>query len=210
MHVATFREGDSQPAYRDTVDGSKDKVCNSKTVDPISAYSATYRFLWSFTDAKVPKLFLYSRKQRQQRKSVCPNIALNNQLASMKGEVEKSSIDEAFIDLTRPVRELILERYPFLGEHKGDLDEPLPSPPQTSKWTHESTIVNSSVASETDNQGHLLTWHDVALHLAAELLATTRAVILARLGYTTSAGIAKNKFLAKVSPFGHQIRKYVN
>lgn len=27
VHVATFREGDKEPMYRDVVDGSKDKVC---------------------------------------------------------------------------------------------------------------------------------------------------------------------------------------
>jgi len=43
------------------------------------------------------------------------------------------------------------------------------------------------------------TWHDVALSIAAELMAKIRAEIHTKLGYTTSAGIARNKFLAKLT-----------
>ncbi|GAA5843556.1 hypothetical protein JCM9279_000791 [Rhodotorula babjevae] len=44
--------------------------------------------------------------------------------------VEKASIDESFLDLTLPVRQLLLERYPALASLPPDttLDEPLPAP----------------------------------------------------------------------------------
>ncbi|GAA5820482.1 hypothetical protein JCM3770_005545 [Rhodotorula araucariae] len=43
--------------------------------------------------------------------------------------VEKASIDESFLDLTLPVRALLLARYPALATApSGNLDEPLPSP----------------------------------------------------------------------------------
>ncbi|BGP25082.1 DNA polymeraseeta subunit [Rhodotorula toruloides] len=43
--------------------------------------------------------------------------------------VEKASIDESFLDLTLPVRQLLLDRYPALSSAaSGNLDEPLPSP----------------------------------------------------------------------------------
>ncbi|BGO91840.1 hypothetical protein NBRC10512_007638 [Rhodotorula toruloides] len=43
--------------------------------------------------------------------------------------VEKASIDESFLDLTLPVRQLLLDRYPALSSApSGSLDEPLPSP----------------------------------------------------------------------------------
>ncbi|GAA5896768.1 hypothetical protein JCM8208_007082 [Rhodotorula glutinis] len=44
--------------------------------------------------------------------------------------VEKASIDESFLDLTLPVRQLLLERYPSLSAlpSGATLDEPLPAP----------------------------------------------------------------------------------
>ncbi|CDO76995.1 hypothetical protein BN946_scf184298.g22 [Trametes cinnabarina] len=60
------------------------------------------------------------------------------------GEIEKASIDEAFIDFTRPVREEILKRYPYLGTVPPDapngIDSPLPPPPPIS-WDGKGTIV---------------------------------------------------------------------
>lgn len=57
---------------------------------------------------------------------------------------EKASIDEAFLDFTRPVRDEILKRYPYLAEvpinaPKGK-DTPLPPPPPIS-WKGLGTIV---------------------------------------------------------------------
>ena len=45
------------------------------------------------------------------------------------------------------------------------------------------------------------TWHDVALSIAGELMMRIREDIRTKLGYTTSAGLARNKFLAKVITF---------
>lgn len=44
-------------------------------------------------------------------------------------------------------------------------------------------------------------WTDVALAMGAELMARVRKEVEEQLGYTTSAGIAPNKSLAKVSGF---------
>ncbi|KAF8604519.1 DNA/RNA polymerase [Ceratobasidium sp. AG-I] len=43
------------------------------------------------------------------------------------------------------------------------------------------------------------TWHDVALSIGAELMRETRVETFRKLGYTLSAGIARNKMLAKLS-----------
>ncbi|KAG8700469.1 DNA-directed DNA polymerase eta rad30 [Ceratobasidium sp. 394] len=43
------------------------------------------------------------------------------------------------------------------------------------------------------------TWHDVALSIGAELMRTIREETYEKLGYTLSAGIARNKMLAKLS-----------
>ncbi len=58
--------------------------------------------------------------------------------------LEKASIDEAFIDFTRPVREELLKRYPYLAVVPPDapngVDSPLPPPPPIS-WNGLATIV---------------------------------------------------------------------
>ena len=46
-----------------------------------------------------------------------------------------------------------------------------------------------------------VTWHDIALNIATEMLWKAREAIRNTLGYTTSAGLARNKFLAKVKSF---------
>ncbi|KAI5829130.1 DNA/RNA polymerase [Schizophyllum commune Tattone D] len=43
------------------------------------------------------------------------------------------------------------------------------------------------------------TWHDHALAIAAEYMLKAKEEIYTRLGYTTSAGIGRNKFLAKLT-----------
>ncbi|KAJ7758864.1 hypothetical protein DFH07DRAFT_884500 [Mycena maculata] len=114
-------------------------------------------------------------------------------------EVEKASIDEAFMDLTRPVRQILLERYPYLAQVPDDaplgLDTPLPPPPQVS-WQQLGTIIPMDPSNEEVDAPS--TWHDVALSIAAESMEKVRQQISAKLGYTTSAGIARNKFLAKL------------
>ncbi|KAJ7671608.1 hypothetical protein DFH06DRAFT_120201 [Mycena polygramma] len=115
-------------------------------------------------------------------------------------EIEKASIDEAFMDLTRPVRQILLERYPYLAQVPDDaplgLDTPLPSPPQVD-WDQLGTLIPIDPALEEEPELPS-TWHDVALSIAAECMEKVRQQIKAKLGYTTSAGIARNKFLAKL------------
>ncbi|CAK5268628.1 unnamed protein product [Mycena citricolor] len=162
VHVATYKEGDQEPQYRDSPDSRTHKV----------------------------SLDLYRResvKMLQMYKNGLPGSA----------EVEKASIDEAFIDLTQPVREIMIERYPYLTHVPNDAplgaDTPLPQPPQTS-W-HESTIISPNDEASVEMP---TTWHDIALSIGAECMQRVREQILNTLGYTTSAGIARNKFLAKL------------
>ncbi len=64
-----------------------------------------------------------------------------------------------------------------------------PAPPPSAKGEEEDNEVDDDVG---------VTWVDVALALGAELMAKTRRAVQAELGYTTSAGIATNKTLAKL------------
>ncbi|KAJ7746651.1 hypothetical protein B0H16DRAFT_943492 [Mycena metata] len=162
---------------------------------------------WENPDTKTHKvsLDLYRResvKMLQMYKDGLPENA----------EIEKASIDEAFMDLTRPVRQILLERYPYLAQVPDDaplgLDTALPPPPQVS-WNGLGTLVpiDPSVEEEVEIPS---TWHDVALSIAAECMEKVRQQISAKLNYTTSAGIARNKFLAKLcasyrKPMGQSI-----
>ena len=123
---------------------------------------------------------------------------------------EKASIDEAFIDFTRPVRGELLARYPYLGQVPTDapngLDTVLPPPPPIS-WENLGILIpvdppsenlaesSSSHGSGThagaedgdDDLRQNITWHDVALSVAAEFMDKIRAQVRTQLGYTTSA-----------------------
>ncbi|KAK7032854.1 DNA polymerase eta [Favolaschia claudopus] len=150
---------------------------------------------WDNPDTKTHKVSL----DMYRRESV-KMLQLYKEGLPETTEVEKASIDEAFMDLTRPTRQILLERYPYLAQVPDDaplgLDTPLPPPPQVS-WDGLGTVVpiDPSITEELESPS---TWHDVALSIAAECMEKVRQHIKAILGYTTSAGIARNKFLAKL------------
>ena len=112
---------------------------------------------------------------------------------------EKASIDEAFIDFTRPVRAELLARYPYLSQVPLDalrgLDVALPPPPRIPLGNHGILIPvdpppgdsDSAHEIEKDEEDKLRTWHDVALSIAAELMDKIRAEVHTQLGYTMSA-----------------------
>src|SRR6266404_391417 len=108
------------------------------------------------------------------------------------------------------------------------LDTPLPPPPSSIEWHSFTNLIpiypgSQSTADpdpksslegtsprptsleprpdpDVSNEGQV-TWHDIALNIAAEMLWKAREAIRNSLGYTTSAGLARNKFLAKVKLF---------
>ncbi|KAG2074174.1 DNA/RNA polymerase [Suillus decipiens] len=170
VHVATYKEGEKEPGYWENVDTRTHKV----------------------------SLDLYRRESNK--------IITMFKEALPTGEIEKASIDEAFIDFTRPVREKLLERYPYLAEAPTDvpngMDSPLPPPPPI-KWNDLGTALLPEGTDDAGKKSDIevdgsATWHDVALSIAAELMRNIREDIHSKLGYTTSAGIARNKFLAKL------------
>ena len=152
--------------------------------------------------------------------------------------IEKASIDEMFIDFTKAIREVLLQRYPHIAQVPTDalkgVDTPLPPPPPI-LWDglgslipvnpppisakggigeEEDEIEGSSTGHQThvediiNNEGHGLqgniekkadadlppgmedsqvTWHDVALSIAAEMMQKAREEVRVKLGYSTSA-----------------------
>lgn len=130
---------------------------------------------------------------------------------------EKASIDEIFIDFTKAVREILLQRYPYLAQvpakAPAGVDTPLPSPPPIS-WGDLGNVVPFDPQSpeslderkEEDTALEILkadtvlgfesqstaeepppTWHDVALSIAAAMMQRARDEVRIALGYSTSA-----------------------
>lgn len=195
VHVATYKEGEKEPGYWDNVDTNTHKV------------SLDY---YRRESVKISKLF---------------------KELLVECEVEKASIDEAFFDFSKPVREILLQRYPYLAtvppNAPDGVDTPLPPPPpihwddlgwvipinppppseqveeenkgQENDIDQEKDKVQADVSSSWKDEESIPTWHDVALSIAAELMGSARAQVLQKLGYSTSAGIARNKFLAKLT-----------
>ncbi|KAK7044220.1 N-acetyltransferase eso1 [Paramarasmius palmivorus] len=173
VHVATYKEGEAEPGYWDKVD------------------SRTHKVSLDYYRRESAKVFNMYRE------------------GLIGAEIERASIDEVFIDFTKPVRQELLHRYPYLASPPSDspagLDTPLPPPP-TLEWKPYSHIIPVK-QKDVDNQEHKeegdgsapITWHDVALSIAAEMMNKVREAIAENLGYTTSAGIARNKFLAKLA-----------
>lgn len=141
---------------------------------------------------------------------------------------EKASIDEAYLEFTQPVRDLILERNPHLAAVPSDsalgLDTPLPDPPIID-WEALGNIVpvisEEEQAKEAEEGGNedaaegkgkvavppssqvierpsdpVNAWSDYALSIGAELMQKCRREVLQQLGYTCSAGVARNKVIA--------------
>ncbi|KAF8340287.1 uncharacterized protein EI90DRAFT_3035084 [Cantharellus anzutake] len=202
VHVMTYKEGDSEPAYHDNPDPRHYKV----------------------------SLDHYRRESKRI-------VDVYRERLPPGAELEKASIDECFFCLTLPVRDILLERYPYLGqvppEAPNGLDTPLPPPPLTYPFEGLGNlipIVPSSPTSPTDSKPecsivnpsnsprkgqpelpevmrnesnastskHPVTWHDIALGIGAEIMLKMRTEVKEKLGYTTSCGIARNKPLAKL------------
>jgi len=110
--------------------------------------------------------------------------------------VEKASIDEVFLDLSVQVHSSLMERYPELAPASSDdpMDH-LPLPPSTAlDWDADALVDLDSAETEDDDPD----WDDVAMNIASEIVRGVRKTIRERLKYTCSAGIARNKMMAKL------------
>ncbi|KAK4688585.1 DNA polymerase eta, partial [Tremellales sp. Uapishka_1] len=127
-----------------------------------------------------------------------------------RGEVEKASIDEAFLDLTPLSIERLLKLHPYLGKVPEDapdgLDSPLPPAPPID-WRKAGNLFpirgEGKGDEEEEQDGHEeeeipWLWEDWMLCLGAEIMGEIREEVWKRLHYTCSAGIAHNKTMAKL------------
>jgi DNA polymerase eta len=109
--------------------------------------------------------------------------------------VEWASIDEVFIDLSAQVYDLLIRRYPEISSLDTKRSGHLPiSDVSSMDWAHDTLYPEGRDVAQHEP----LDWDDVVLNIGAEIVRDIRKAILEQLNYTCSAGIARNKTLAKL------------
>lgn len=112
-------------------------------------------------------------------------------------KIEKASVDEVFLDLSGQVHSILLERHPEISGPApyDDLTECLPRPPTTAlDWNTDALVDLDNNETEHDDPD----WDDIAMLIGSEIVRSVRGAIRERLKYTCSAGIARNKMIAKL------------
>lgn len=179
QHVATFREGQGGKwAYRD--DAFKNVGSDKVSLDPYRAES---------------RKILQSMREEVGRWHA---KVTGNDETLPPASIEKASIDEVFIDLSPLVLGVLLQRYPEVrAERAGEnRDLLLPCPPTSAlEWSSDNNLVDlDENEAETDDPD----WDDFAMLVGSEIIRSVRAAVWDQLHYTCSAGIARNKMMAKL------------
>ena len=111
--------------------------------------------------------------------------------------VEKASVDEVFLDLSAQIHSVLMERYPEISGPPpyDDPTELLPRPPTTAlDWNTDALVDLDESETEDDDPD----WDDITMLIGSEIVRSVRAAIFERLKYTCSAGIGRNKMVAKL------------
>ncbi|KAL5003630.1 hypothetical protein BDV10DRAFT_1013 [Aspergillus recurvatus] len=187
QHVATFREGEGGKwAYREDAwkNIGTDKVC-------LDLYRAESRKILRTIKEELLRWYTGINGDLSGQ-------GLSSQVKMQEALVEKASVDEVFIDLSSLVFGVLLQRYHELREkpHGDDRAASLPCPPTTSlEWSTEDCLVDlDENETEVDNPD----WDDIVMLIGAEIVRSVRTAVWNTLSYTCSAGIARNKMMAKL------------
>ncbi|KAJ5461371.1 uncharacterized protein N7458_002923 [Penicillium daleae] len=183
QHVATFREGEGgRWAYRD--DSFKNIKTDKVSLDPYRAES---------------RKILKTMKEALERWSTNESDGeIHRFTHGLSAALEKASIDEVFIDLSPLVYIVLLQRYPELrpGSQDGDRDAELPPPPTTAvQWHPEDCLIDLDLHEREEDDPD---WDDIVMLIGAEIVRAVRRAVWDNLSYTCSAGLARNKMLAKL------------
>ncbi|CAI7625488.1 unnamed protein product [Penicillium glandicola] len=182
QHVATFREGEGgRWAYRD--DSFKNISMDKVSLDPYRAQSR--KILQTMKEA----LATWSADDTE--------VETQNLKQELSAGLEKASIDEVFIDLSPLVYRALLQRYPELrmGTQDENRDAELPIPPTTAlQWDTDCLVDLDKHETEEDDPD----WDDIVMLIGSEIVRSVRNAVWEKLSYTCSAGIGRNKMIAKL------------
>jgi DNA polymerase eta len=178
------------------------KLCPDIILQHVATWKegdGTWAYRESSTDIKTQKVSL--DPYRIESKKILSVIKETLPPAPVQ-RIEKAGIDEVFVDLSSQVHSILTTRFPMLQRSAyHDSNDHLPLPPPTAlEWAADSLVEPEGDESESDN----LDWDDVCLSIAGEIVHEVRTRIRQRLRYTCSAGIARNKMLAKLGSGYHK------
>ena len=175
-HAAVFKKGESHWAY---TKGLPNQATHKVSLDPYRRESR-----------KIVKIF-------QQHCDL----------------VEKASVDESYLDLGRLVYKKLLSLFPLLAE--GQDSDYMPSLPDTLpeelqfrgvviKSTEEENLIQNNTIMSLSQQfpegpPTIGDWDDVCMLIGSMIVLDIRKALYDEMGYTTSAGIASNKQVAKLA-----------
>ncbi|KAF7719623.1 Uncharacterized protein PECH_003486 [Penicillium ucsense] len=183
QHVATFREGEGGKwAYRD--DSSMNISTDKVSLDPYRAESR--------------KILKTMKEALEQWCTTESDGDTYHYTQGLSAALEKASIDEVFIDLSPLVYSVLLQRYPELrpGLQEENRDVELPPPPTTAvQWHPEDCLVDLDLHEREEDDPD---WDDIVMLVGSEIVRTVRQAVWDVLHYTCSAGLARNKMLAKL------------
>ncbi|KAL2013653.1 hypothetical protein VTN00DRAFT_1178 [Thermoascus crustaceus] len=183
QHVATFREGEGGKwAYRD--DAATSIKTDKVSLDPYRAESR--------------KILGVIKEELARWKESVADVERASQAQVQPAKLERASIDEVFIDLSSLVFGVLLQRYPELQRDPSGDDRiaALPLPPTTAlEWTAEDGLVDLD---ENETEEDDPDWDDFAMSIGSEIIRSIRKAVWEELSYTCSAGIARNKMMAKL------------
>lgn len=191
-HVATFKKGEIEWKYADENKDPPSPVDHKVSLDPYRRESR-----------KIFKIF----------KSECQYV-------------EKGGIDEAFMDLGPKVYERISTQFPELDKlasTRENRDQKLPLP-DNSLYSWVGVIGVKSKAGEGTTEEHdspsrenspkndcqvtdenykersaVNDWDDTVLMIASQIVREIRSKVYEEVGYTCSAGIGHNRYIAKLA-----------
>ncbi|KAI0219066.1 N-acetyltransferase eso1 [Massospora cicadina] len=114
------------------------------------------------------------------------SLSIMQLLQTFSPVLQKASVDEAYLDLTDQVNASILKEV-------RDSPSPFGTPPLV--WEGVCTLASDELPALASTEEY---WRQKQLHTGSTLVARIRGTILSQLKPTCSAGIAHNKYLAKI------------
>ncbi|KAG9123491.1 DNA-directed DNA polymerase eta rad30, partial [Ceratobasidium sp. 392] len=205
VHVATYKEGESEPRYWDDPSPLTHKV----SLDHYRRESARIFKLFQdtmpaggeivFIDYTVPVRTAMLERYPELELPSGP-FDLDTPLPPPPEHVDWTSLETNVIpvsaELPKDEKNNSRPVTPTPGaDPSSTIDNILSSGPSTPR--SDSTPLPSEEPEPGSDAPP--TWHDIALSIGAEFMRTIRDETCKQLGYTLSAGIARNKMLAKLS-----------